>query len=268
MSNDLNVYIPTCDANMFIVKYFQYFFNKYWSDQTKVKILGFNKPSFDLQDNFEFVSLDSKQAGGASGWSNYMIDYFSSINDNNFVFGIEDFAIVRPLDKLAFESCVESLGDEIGRIDLQCSMQFARHPSQVSPYESKNEIQFLELKQNAPYRVAGAFSIWNKSWFLKNMRRDWSPWDWETMGSDLSNNDGYKVIGTKDRWAVKKVEMISDRGWPGIINTRGIRREDVDVMRSLCSQFDRVNNLSDVNDERWGYFEHCGPDWMRIIYGD
>jgi len=264
----MKVYIPTCDSNAFILKYFQYFFNKYWSPDIEVKVLGFQKPNFELHQNFEFISLDERQAGGARGWSNYMIDYFSSIEDSNFVFGIEDFAIARPVDITALNACVDSISDDVGRIDLQCSMQYARHPSEVVPYQSKNGVEFLELKQDGSYRVAGAFSIWNRSWFLKNMRRDWSPWDWEMSGSKLSINDGYRVIGTKDRWSIKKIEMISDRGWPGIINTRGIRAEDVRAMKSFCSQFDRVNRLENIMDERWGYYEYCGPDWMQIIFGD
>jgi hypothetical protein len=268
MSKQLTVYIPTCDPNIFVLKYFQYFFNKYWDGNMKVKVLGFRNQDFDLYDNFEFISLDSSQKGGASGWSNYMIDYFTSIDDEKFIFGIEDFAVARPVDQLALETCLSSLDNDVGRVDLQCSLQFARHPLEVNPYGSKNGIELLELKQNGSYRIAGAFSAWNKSWFLKNMMRDWSPWDWEIKGSYLSINDGFKVLGTKDRWAIKKIEMISDKAWPGVINTHGLRSSDVEEMKKMSSRFDRVTEMREVTGEQWGYHEYCGPNWLKIIYGD
>ena len=77
--NKLNVYISTCDSNQFIIKYFQHFFNKYWSKDINVKILGFTQPNFKLENNFEFISMGKEQVGGAKGWTNYLIDFFSSI---------------------------------------------------------------------------------------------------------------------------------------------------------------------------------------------
>jgi len=101
------VHITTCDANIFVIKYFQYFFNKYWGKHIKVKILGFNPPDFKLEENFEFVSLGTEQVGGAKGWSNYLIDYFSNIDDKYFIFGIDDFMISRPVDEEVFRACLE-----------------------------------------------------------------------------------------------------------------------------------------------------------------
>ena len=68
MSN-LNVYIPTCDSHLFVVKGFAHFFNKYWGEDFQVKILGFTEPNFDLPSNFEFISMGKEQVGKAKGWS-------------------------------------------------------------------------------------------------------------------------------------------------------------------------------------------------------
>ena len=35
----------------------------------------------------------------------------------------------------------------------------------------------------------------------------------------MANNDGFLVLGVEDRWPVKKLELLSGRAWPGVINT-------------------------------------------------
>jgi len=268
----MNVYIPTCDANIFVIKYFQYFFNKYWDDNTNVKILGFNPPNFKLDKNFEFISLGDKQENGAKGWSNYLIDFFETIDDEFFIFGIDDFMVARPVDRKLLEMCKKEImtDDSIGRVDLQCSLQYARSRKDVSPHKIVDGVGFLKLKQSGHgrdiYRVGGAFSIWRKSWFLKNMKRDWSPWDWELKGSKLSENDGYEVIGTFNRWAVKKVEMLSGH-WGDIMNVRALREEDIQKMKEMVDDKDRVTTFHKIMDDKWGY-EVLGNRWVEVIYGE
>jgi hypothetical protein len=272
MKKSLTVYITTCDDNQFVIKYFQYFFNKYWGKHMKVKILGFNEPDFDLDENFEFVSLGKEQIGGAKGWSNYLIDYFSSIEDEYFIFGIDDFMIARPVDEEVYSTALEIMDETIGRIDLQCSLQYARSSHHVIPFTEKNDIKFVRLvdsgKGHNLYQNAGAFSIWNKKWFLKNIRRDWSPWDWEVTGSmSLADGDGYFVVGSLDRWAIKKLELLSNAAWPGIVNVRGLRKEDVNEMQTLMSPYDRVTNFQPVMDNKW-YYEVPNGDWEKTIFGE
>jgi hypothetical protein len=267
---DLTVYITTCDANIFITKYFQYFFNKYWSKDSKVKILGFNEPDFELSPNFEFVSIGEEQKGGAKGWSNYLIDYFSQIEDEFFIFGIDDFIVSREVDMESLEVCIDLMDKSIGRIDLQPSLQYARDPKFVTPYKVIDGVKFLQLAQSGGafdlYQNSGAFSIWNRKWFLKNIKRDWSPWDWEIKGSQMANNDGYLVLGVEDRWPVKKLELLSGRAWPGVINTTGIRSNDLEEMKNLRKESDRIKKFENIT-KGYGY-NRVGPKWLDVIFGE
>jgi len=132
----------------------------------KVKILGFNPPDFPLDENFEFISLGKEQIGGASGWTNHLIDFFENIEDEYFVFGLDDFMISRPVDLELFEICKELLSDKIGRIDLQPSLQHSRSEHRVEFFTEKKGVKFLSLKSpilgHSDYHIASAFSIWNK----------------------------------------------------------------------------------------------------------
>ena len=177
--------------------------------------------------------------------------------------------ISRPVDIEVFETCLSLLDEKVGRIDLQPSLQYARDSNFVKPYTEKNGIKFLSLVDSGRgtnlYQNAAAFSIWNREWFLKNIRRDWSPWDWEITGSmSLADGDGYNVIGSVDRWAIRKMEVLSSQ-WPGIINVRGIRKEDIEEMKKLQSEDDRVKNFIPIMDDEW-YYDIPGG-WENVILG-
>ena len=52
---------------------------------------------------------------------------------------------------------------------------------------------------------------------IKNIKRNWTPWGWETIGSmSFANGDGYKVIGSVDRWAIKKIECLHFVSYPPV----------------------------------------------------
>ena len=85
------IFIPICDQNLWILKIYAHLFKKFWGVEQPVVVLGFAKPDFQLPKNFTFVSLAEKQEGGASKWTRYLYDYFSSIEDEHVIFTLEDF---------------------------------------------------------------------------------------------------------------------------------------------------------------------------------
>ena len=262
----MNVYIPTCDSHLFVLKAFAYCFNKYCGETFNVKILGFTAPDFPLPANFEFISLGKSQEGGAKGWTNYLIDFFDNIEDEYFIFGIDDFCVCRPFDFNIYHALLKELSPQLGRIDLQPSIQYCRHAADVKVYKKCEDFEILELSQSPAYdylnwRITGQFSIWNRDYFLKNMHRNWSPHDWELTGSKLAENDGYSILGTKDKWCIKKVELLSDAQYPNKINIRGMRDEDIEVIRSMYE--DREEEIGFFKDE-WVKI----PGWESVIYGD
>jgi len=163
------------------------------------------------------------------------------------------------------------LDENVGRIDLQPSLQYARDSNFVKPYTEKNGIKFLSLVDSGRgtnlYQNAAAFSIWNREWFLKNIRRDWSPWDWEVQGSAMADGDGFQVIGSVDRWAIKKLELASNAAWPGVLNVRGIRDVDVKEMENLRSSSDKITEFTKIMEDKW-YYDVPNRDWEKTIFGN
>ena len=92
----MKIYILTSDKNIHIVEGLQYCVNKYWKPNPSVVLLGYEEPSFDLDDNFKFVSLGEDRGAGYIG--DDLIKFFNSIEDKHFIFTIDDFFPIRQVN--------------------------------------------------------------------------------------------------------------------------------------------------------------------------
>ena len=118
------MYIPIRDETNYMIKYYQFLFNKYWGNHVEVNFLGYKKPNIILDKNVKFVSLADKRLPDASAWSAPLIDFFESIDDKYFYFSVEDLLIIRPVDLDLIEVCKKMMSPNVGRIDLWNSCQF------------------------------------------------------------------------------------------------------------------------------------------------
>ena len=241
---ELKMYIPVRDETNFMIKYYQYLFNKYWGDHIQVYFLGYKIPDIKFEDNVHFVSLAEKRDPAPRGWSNKLIDFFESISDEYFHFSMEDLLIIRPVDLELIRTCQEMMGPNVGRIDLWNSVQFdPGRRGWVEFYKEYKGVSFLKQNQNPPasvYRISCSNSIWNRKWFLKTLERDWSTTDWETKSNDGRNNDdGYDVLSTKDRWTPSVVHALSGKGWADKINIDGMCKEDVRELYKMSNKLER-----------------------------
>ncbi|KKK57355.1 hypothetical protein LCGC14_3055310, partial [marine sediment metagenome] len=54
----MKVYVSTSNQYLHLVKIYAYLFNKFWNRPgQEVVVLGYDAPTFDLPDNFSFVSM-------------------------------------------------------------------------------------------------------------------------------------------------------------------------------------------------------------------
>jgi hypothetical protein len=241
---ELNMYIPIRDETNFMIKYYQYLFNKYWSSDIQVYFLGYKKPNIELEDNMHFVSLAPERDSSPKAWSTPLIEYFESIEDEYFYFSVEDLLVIRPVDMELLLACKEVMNEGIGRIDLWNSVQFdpGRH-GWVEFFKEHKGVKFCLQNQNPPpsvYRVSCSNSIWNRKWFLKTMERGWSTYDWETKANDGRNNsDGFDVLSTIDRWTPSVVHSLSNKNWGNKINIDGMLKEDVEEIYKMSDAGER-----------------------------
>lgn len=253
---ELKMYIPIIDDNNFIIKHYQYLFNKYWGKHIQVYFLGYTKPEFELDENIHFVSLAPKRNPSPKSWSNELIKYFESIDDEYFYFSLEDYLIIRPVNLELIEVCKEMLTPNIGRVELWNSMQFNPNRSRYTTiYKTHKGVVFNKMNQSAPtgaYRISSSNSIWNRRWFLKTLQNNWSVYDWELIGNGMHHNDGYDVISPLNIYTPSIVHALSSKFWGKKINTDAMSIEDKEKLKEMsepsdrCTEFFEFKNFNQV----------------------
>ena len=215
--NDLNIYVSTSDGHLHAIKPFQFLFNKFWGEDQNVTILGYRPPDIELNNNFKFVSLREEQ-GPVEEWAIDLRQFFESIDDEYFIYCMEDHFIMDPVDFDVLSVLFSYIGHEtfsiltgktskIGRIGLTNDIQYI-HGKQYEPFETKNEIKVINKTPTAEYRVSTQFSVWSKEYMLRYLLPGITPWEFELEGSEAALNDGYLILSTEDRHAIKHAQAI------------------------------------------------------------
>lgn len=178
------IFIPCCDESLPIVKLNSYLFDKFWPD-AEVVYLGFKKPDYEFyNDNHSFVSLSENQEGGSSKWTRHIFSFMKNIEDEYVIFSIDDYLLTDypnlDMVKIAYDIIVKS--DKVGRFDLTFDSQVEGNTLKVSNVEGRE----IRVKHPlAPYRISTQPAIWDRKLLLKILDNDWSPWQFELLGTQL-----------------------------------------------------------------------------------
>ena len=194
----MNIYVLTSDKSIHIVEAFQYTFNTYWKDKhQKIFILGYSNPTFKLEENFEFISL-GEDVGPRVGKD--LINFFNSIDDDHFIFCVDDFPLILDIDVKIIEYAKTVMKDNsnVGRFGLTGDNKNRNH----TVIDKTDDYEVIMNTQDVDYKLSAVWSMWNKEYFLKYLTPPMNLWEWEINGSSLSKNDGYEVLGTNGRYAI------------------------------------------------------------------
>jgi hypothetical protein len=240
----MKIIVNTCNTHLHLVPIFCHLFNKYWGENQPVTMIGYNHPnsfseSFNLPDNFEFVQLNGGDQQTVNDFSNHMHNYFSTIEDDYFIWVNEDTFLKAPVNfdivNTFYEICKDKTNNKIGRIDMTEGMSDRGH----SLWQTINGIDVLVSGQNTDYRVAIQMSIWNKEYLLKYLVPNYSPWDVEIAAIHTARNDGWDILGThKDvALAVEKNEGVT-RHDIYAINTLGMDKETRKEIQEIINGYE------------------------------
>jgi hypothetical protein len=190
-----NVYVFTSDGYLPVLKPFCHLFNKFWSPTQAVKIVGFEAPTWELPDNFEFISIGKQR--GMKFWSDDYIDFFNSIDDEYFIHMVENEFLLRNVDFNIINALIEYLDDDVGRIDFTPGPALRKWET----FQEYDEFDIIELSQSDQYRLAIRLNLWNKKYFLKHLRSGENAWEFEIFGNQRAQDDGYKILATNRKYA-------------------------------------------------------------------
>ena len=198
----MNIYISTSNNYLHLLKPFSYLFNKFWSDSQRVFILGYKSPLFELPDNFKFISMGEQK--GIQYWANDLHKFFSSIDDEHFIYSMEDHFILDYVDIKLFEHLKNYLNKDVGRISLSTQLANKRHDI----LETIENTNIIESHSSIQYRLCTQWSIWNKDFMLQYLKPNMSAWDFELQGFREPLNDNYRVIGVDGKQVVCHADAI------------------------------------------------------------
>ena len=129
-----------------------------------------------------------------------LIKFFNSIQDENFIFSVDDFFLIRDVN-IKLLNFIEKEINNVGRFSL--TDQVSNKPHTI--IKEHNEFNVIEMSQHAEYRKSAVWSMWSKDYFLKYFKDDINLWQWELDGS--CKNDNCRVIGTTNKHVVQSCHL-------------------------------------------------------------
>jgi hypothetical protein len=192
----LKILIPTCDKYIHLLEGLMYTTKKYLPIDNKFIILGYKSPNFKLEPNWSFISLGNDL--GPSEWSNDLIKFFNSFDDDYFINMIDDTLMTRPSDvekvKLGFDYMLAN--PLVKKVFLHGSLT-SGNPNlfgdlKLTPVSELNNL-FYDINQTSNYRSSLQSAIWSKDYFIKLLKPNMTPWDFELQHI---KNDGVRILTT------------------------------------------------------------------------
>ena len=265
------IYIPICDNNLWVLKIYAFLFDKFWGKEQEVVVMGFAKPDFVLPGNFSFISLAKKQEGGAKRWTRYIHDYLVTLEDEFIIFSLEDFFPTCSPNLSLMNKIFEIMqkNNNIGRADLTWDSFInvfdknnkSAHQGGYRLLEKFEGTNVLSIPKNAPYRISTQPAIWRRDYLLKFLDNDWSPWDFEVVGSQHSNFMNEEIIACADSSFVNYPTKWIHKG--------AVSRYHEDRINVLGLDVDTIKELVDsglVEEEKlqWGQWNGPVPSFDEL----
>ena len=201
----MKVLVATSNNYSFLIEPYYTLFNKYFPGQ-EIVFLGFDKrPHCELPENCSFVSLGNQSDFGKL-WTDPLIPYIDSLEDEYFIFTVEDVMLLDHVDIKKFKILEDEIkNNRASKATLDSHLN--KHTDPLHYIGSWDDVwnddkpNLRVLHQGAPYRTSLHPSIWKKEYFQKYLRPGLSAWEFEL--SEINNKearqDGAKIISLPDK---------------------------------------------------------------------
>lgn len=184
---NMKVYLIACDQYIHVIETFSTFFNKYWLNQD-VTLLCYKEPEEKLPDNFEVISLGNQEefSKGQKFWTNGLIPFFENLDEDYFTIILDDQMIYRPVDVRKIQLLEKYVAD--GR--AKKAFLHNKHNKNSIPFDGP----VLKLKQDIFYRLSLCAGIWDRKYFLRYLKPNFTAWNFEVINADETMGDGETII--------------------------------------------------------------------------
>lgn len=225
------ILVITSDKYLKALQPFSFLFNKYWSADQHVEVIGFKKPDFDMPDNFSFYSMGNMAHYPITKWSNAILDYLALHQEiRHFILMLEDYWVTRCVDteavKMLYDYCVQF--NNVLKMDLCADRLYAEG---MIDYNVCGRLDLVKSSYASQYHMSLMAGIWNRELFMRFVIPNEDPWQVELEGTTrvAKEQDNVLVLGTR-QWPVRHI-LAHRGGRPDELLLNGISSSDVYLMR-------------------------------------
>tara|TARA_R110000782_G_scaffold113423_3_gene203463 strand:- start:1025 stop:1744 length:720 start_codon:yes stop_codon:yes gene_type:complete len=188
----MTIYILSSNKSIHAVEAMQYFINKYYISNPRVKVLSYDYPeNFKFAENFELISMGVDE--GPDHVTKKLYECMSKIKDEHFIFTVDDFLPIELIDTKLIEMLYKKMKtDNIPRISLNNDFSNKNY-SKIDNINGKN-LLYLNDKVTYPGKISAIWSMWSKKFFLESIKSANNLWDWERSG----NTKQRSILGVSD----------------------------------------------------------------------
>jgi len=200
----------TYDSHMWMLRGFFYQWNKY-AYGLPITVAGYTKPSDELLQNHEFISIGNAEDYPAEKFSNGFIKLLSEhITDEYVMIFLEDFWLTREINVESVLIACDWLSgiDNALRFDLTGDRLYAGNMRDLEPRRFLDIIETTH--KDSPYSLSFQTSIYNRELLLRSLIVGETPWEIEMTGSWRVNELGFRIFGSR-QWPVR-YQMVHQKG--------------------------------------------------------
>lgn len=228
----VRVFVITSDKYLGALRPFAYLFNKYWSPEQQVVVMGFAEPSFDLPDNFTFHSMGSMRNYPVGNWSDALIAFLNQVDDEVFCLMLEDYWINKPVDQLAIKMLYDYMiqFQYVLKMDLGTDRLYA---AGVTDYGQCGNLNLLRSDPGSQYHMSLMCGLWRRDLLLRFLIPGESPWQVELSGTPrvAAAADSVLVLGTRNH-PLSHI-LAHRRGNPNELLLDGLDADDIKALVKL-----------------------------------
>tara|TARA_R110002020_G_scaffold275273_2_gene490469 strand:- start:2904 stop:3629 length:726 start_codon:yes stop_codon:yes gene_type:complete len=186
----MKIYITACNKYTHICPTALEYLNNHWPNQD-ITIIGYEsvKELKNLPDNVDVEFLGKQQDFGES-WTTALIPFFQDVPEDYFVILLEDLIIMNPMDM----ERIDALENQIRQGNAQKALIGGGLPLSATKDFTEN---LLVFNQDLNYRATLHPAIWNKQYFLKYLKPNMTPWQFEVRNNNAAKYDGANIIANK-----------------------------------------------------------------------
>lgn len=259
---NMRIFLSGYSGSKHILPASSFLIDKYIPDNFEVNFLNFGE--YDQNNLFcgNYVKLEDND-GGSSLWSKYLSNYFSSLDDEFVIFGLDDFFLCRKMDMGIYQTLLEMM---VSNSDIACAKLGIGGVYRTTEYEMISDNIYC-LKEKSPYSSSTQYSIWKRKSLIGVLNNVTDAWSFEIRGTQHLNNSRQRVIGsTTICLPYSEISALSNKH-PNKISILGLNQNVIEemIMKKLLDESQLIVGQPLGNVGKYSDYKNSVVDALDLI---